>query len=135
MDTLIPGEDRGSLESEVAVGGHQPSVEEFGDVEDDEGAGKSFSEISGKSAERMNDTAFKAVSEDAEGSGGAWEEVKNSAANWQRGGTIGGSEDFAGGGDPQGVRTVRSKRSDRGEREITGDKLVAGRDVGEGEVT
>jgi hypothetical protein len=43
VDSLVFGEDRVSLECEIAVRGHQSSVQEFGDVKDDEGAGKSLS--------------------------------------------------------------------------------------------
>jgi hypothetical protein len=61
--------------------------------------------------------------------------VENPAANGQRGGTISGGKNFAGGGDLQGVRAVRSERDNRGEGDGEGGKLVASGDVGKGEVT
>jgi hypothetical protein len=61
--------------------------------------------------------------------------MEDPAANRQRGGTIGGGENFASGGDLQGVGTVRSERDNRGEGKGKGGKFVAGGKVGEGEVT
>jgi hypothetical protein len=43
VDSLVFGKDRVSFEGEIAVRGHQSSVKEFGDIENNEGAGESFS--------------------------------------------------------------------------------------------